>query len=209
MIRQGTPYFQSPTHLENRIRSSVRREGKAKIFAIPLKGWAVAASFAFMILGFMGLRHLSSVPSAEERIEQEVVSSHIRSLMVDHLEDVASTDQHTVKPWFNGKLDFSPAVLDLSQEGFPLVGGRLDYLKDRPVAALVYQRQKHIINLFTWPSSSHIATETKMTTRQGYHVLHWTQSDMNCWAVSDLNPVELKEFAGLFKKQAAISPALP
>jgi anti-sigma factor RsiW len=132
-------------------------------------------------------------PSATEAIAQEVVSSHIRSLMADHLTDVASSDQHTVKPWFSGKLDFAPAVKDLASEGFPLIGGRLDYLEGHPVAALLYKRRQHTINLLEWPSSGPDSKVQAFTIR-GFNLLHWVSSHMSYWAVSDLNMREMDEF---------------
>jgi len=108
---------------------------------------------------------------------------------------VLSSDRHTVKPWFEGKLDFAPPVTDLTKQGFPLVGGRLDYLGSRSVTALVYQRRQHFLNLFIWPANDTMESGNKMMTRQGYNVIRWTQAGMIFWLVSDLNLSELQQFA--------------
>jgi anti-sigma factor RsiW len=132
-------------------------------------------------------------------LAQEVLSSHLRSLMGTHLLDVPSSDQHTVKPWFNGKLNFSPDVKDFGSQGFRLVGGRIEYIDDRPVAALVYQRRQHFINLFTWPSPSSSRSGYSEMKRSGYNLVSWTEDGMTCWAVSDLQTSELEQFAQLYK----------
>jgi anti-sigma factor RsiW len=115
------------------------------------------------------------------------------------LTDVPSSENHTVKPWFAGKLDFSPPVVDLGAEGFPLVGGRLDYAAGRPVAALVYRRGKHLINLFVWPSASAHESAEAAGSRQGYNLLFWTRGQTTFWAISDVNAAELRRFAGLVR----------
>jgi anti-sigma factor RsiW len=135
--------------------------------------------------------------SAEDAIQREVISGHIRSLMADHLSDVISTDQHTVKPWFMGKLDFSPPVADFSAKGFALIGGRLDYLDKRAVSALVYQRNKHRINVFIWPATETSNSSPQWESKQGYHLAHWRFQGMNYWAISDLNSKELGELVSL------------
>lgn len=122
------------------------------------------------------------------------MSSHIRSLMASHTLDVVSTDQHTFKPWFNGRVDFAPPVKDLAAQGFPLIGGRLDYVQNRTVAALVFQRNKHFINVFLWPGSEKNSAPSLDSVRQGFNLIHWNQGGMTCWAVSDLNPTELLAF---------------
>jgi anti-sigma factor RsiW len=124
-------------------------------------------------------------------------------LQQGHLTDVVSTDQHTVKPWFTGKLDFSPAVPRLESEGFPLVGGRLDYIASRPVAALVYQRRAHIINVLTYPSESAAAVAPHLETRRGFQIANWTAGGMAYWVVSDLNADELRTFCTLMREADA------
>jgi len=131
----------------------------------------------------------------DQRLAAEVFASHVRSLEANHLMDVASTDQHTVKPWFDGKLDFSPPVEDLASDGFPLVGGRLDYLEGHEVAALVYQRRKHFINVFVWPQSSGSAAHAVRSDPRGYHVISWTRGGMAVWVVSDLALAEHQQTA--------------
>jgi anti-sigma factor RsiW len=147
-------------------------------------GMAVAATIAaFIVLPDKG----GVVP--------DIVAAHIRALQPGHLVDVASTDQHTVKPWFDGRLDYAPPVRDFAAQGFPLVGGRLDYLADRPIAALVYRRDKHLIDVFVWPGDR----ATADSTTQGYNVAGWTQDGMNFRAVSDLNAAELADFVRLLR----------
>jgi anti-sigma factor RsiW len=132
-------------------------------------------------------------------IVDQVVANHVRSLLAARLVDVVSSDQHTVKPWFDGKIDFAAEVRDLFANGFPLVGGRLDYLDGKTVAALVYQRNKHPINLFITPEPTSGSTSPTVITRRGYNVFSWTNNGMKCWAVSDLNADELREFAELVR----------
>jgi anti-sigma factor RsiW len=134
-----------------------------------------------------------------DAIVSQVVANHVRSLLAAQLVDVVSSDQHTVKPWFDGKIDFAPEVRDLSANGFPLVGGRLDYLDGKTIAALVYHRNKHPINLFITPAPTSRSTSTTTTNRRGYNVVAWTNNSMNYWAVSDLNQAELREFTELVR----------
>jgi anti-sigma factor RsiW len=197
----GSLYFPPPPGLERRVRSELR---KAADTPHPIHArridWRWAGMAAALVLTVMGAWRFAvqyQRPAASELLAQEVVASHVRSLMAAHLTDVPSSDGHTVKPWFNGKLDFSPPVVDFSGSGFPLLGGRLDYVDRRTVAALVYQRQKHLINLLIWPSSGQSDEAMQLMERQGYHLLRWTKSGMNYWVVSDLNAGELGQFAKL------------
>ena len=168
---------------------------------------AVAAGILLLAgaTGTVGVFLSRPTASADDRLAELVVVGHVRSLQVDHLTDVVSTDRHTVKPWLVGKLDFSPQVPDLSEQGYTLSGARLDYLADRPVAALVYNRALHAINLFTWPAANNEERPLREFSRQGFNIRHWQRAGMTYWAVSDLNGRELDEFVQLFQEQ---SPAL-
>ena len=175
---RSTPYYSAPDRLRARVSAQAMRSTTIRRM-VPL---AAAAMLLVSIGGGIALMRLTASRRAD-------------SLMGDHLFDVRSTDQHTVKPWFLGKLDFSPPVVDLASIGFPLVGGRLDYLGARPVAALVYQRQKHTINVFVFPDGDGSGTIAAVRSVRGFHVRHWTRGGMSFWAVSDLNDAELTEFA--------------
>jgi anti-sigma factor RsiW len=168
-------------------------------FSVPL---ALAAAMA-MIFGLVFLNRGGTFGhSGDNALAQEAISSHVRSLLAAHLLDVPSTDQHTVKPWFNGKLKFSPPVRDFADQGFPLIGGRLDYFNGREVAALVYHRKLHVINLFIWPSEPGHDTAAQNFSKDGYHVSHWNRNGFEFWAVSDVNAEDLSAFAGLEMEQA-------
>jgi anti-sigma factor RsiW len=153
---------------------------------------AVAACFVIFII---------TNPNEQYLAEQQLIASHIRSLQDGHLTDVMSTDQHTVKPWFNGRLDVSPPVTDFSTNGFPLVGGRIDYVDHHNVAVIVYRYNAHVINLFVWPVDQSKIDTKSVEVQQGYNMLHWHDGDLQFWAVSDVNPSKLSEFESLYRKQ--------
>jgi len=182
-LRTLAPRYTAPAPLRRRIEGPRRQT------------WIPMAAAAAVLIAAVGLW---TVPRGGSGAEQEIAEAHIRSLMASHLTDVPSTDQHTVKPWFSGKLNFAPTVKDFADRGFALVGGRLDYLDGRPVAAIVYQRRKHIINAFTWPSSANHSVRT--TTREGYNMVTWAQAGMEYALVSDLNAKELQELATFLRE---------
>ena len=200
-IRAEIPALRAPEELRTQLRSALRSAAGISVSrrSMPPLGWRGLALAASVALVAVGSWHLASNRAADEALSQEVLTSHVRSLMPAHLTDVLSSDQHTVKPWFNGKLDFSPAVYDFAGRGYPLIGGRLDYLGGRPVAALVYGRRQHVINVFLWPAARGPTGGTDLTMRQGYHLLHWTTPEYTYWVASDLGMAELGGFAQLLR----------
>jgi anti-sigma factor RsiW len=202
-LRTEAPRFAPPAALRDRVRSSLRRADPdaAARRRMPWRGLAVAASLAFVLVaGSWGAR-LWLLASRDDRVAQEVASSHIRSLMPGHVPGVESSDRHTVKPWFLGKVPFAFPVGDFTAEGFRLIGGRLDQVGGRRVAGLVYKRREHVINLLIWPAPQEPNRPPRARTVQGFHAVHWTRGEMTFWAVSDLNLTELEQFVRLVQEQ--------
>lgn len=208
-IRESAPYFAAPAGMKYRIREAIRAEagvaGRAESQPRGLRAWwswtsAAVATLAAVIVFALMLSPNSRWLSDQSELTDEVVSAHVRSLMASHLTDVASSDRHTVKPWFDGKIDFAPNVPDFAAQGFPLAGGRLDYINRRPVAALVYQRRLHYINVFIWPTNSPAKRQFKPESREGYNVLHWQYDNMDYWCVSDTSADDLQQLAKLMQQ---------
>ena len=219
-FRSSSLYERAPAGLAGRIRDSIAREvampdtttvaqdppaTKAPLATLSTNrmawNWlAVAAAILLVVaLSWRVLPGLSGRGNNSNLLAEEIISSHIRSLQPEHLIDVRSTDQHTVKPWFNGKLDFSPPVRDLAEEGYPLIGGRLDYVDHRAVAAIVYQRRQHLINVFVWPEDKQAEVTMRSKSVQGYNMIFWERNGMYLCAVSDLNSGELQQFTQLLQ----------
>ena len=201
-LRSSNLYERAPESLRARIRAELPgTEVQPKLISMrrrPALEWLAVAA-AIVIALILGIRAIPNIGGQRQPnlLAQEIVASHIRSLQPSHLYDVESTDQHTVKPWFDGKLDFSPPVVDLASDGFPLVGGRLDFIGERDVAALVYQRRKHFINVFVWPDSTGSDSSHALESQQGYNVMRWSHGGFQFWAVSDVSASDLSTFVGL------------
>jgi len=210
-LRSDLAYHRAPDLLRARVvrdvGAAVEREGARSRPAALSWRWLSAAAAVIVVAS--GTWMVANMPRdrGEDATAREAVSGHIRSLMANHLTDVASTDQHTVKPWFSGKLDFSPPVNDFAGADYPLVGGRLDYLQDHSVAALVYMHRKHIINVFIWPVANAQESIAQAATQQGFHVIHCAHAGMAYWIVSDLNAEELAGFARMLVAPQGSVPA--
>ncbi len=211
-LQRGSLAYAAPAALREKIQASLRsaapsaetREASSAWRPLAILRWAGA----FAVLALCTITAWQFVPGLHgpannQQITAEILDSHVRSLEANHLMDVVSTDQHTVKPWFDGKLDFSPPVEDLASDDFPLVGGRLDYLEGRQVAALVYQRRKHFINVFVWPEASGSNVTPASEARQGYNIMRWSSGGFQFWAVSDVSATDLAEFVRLLQARAA------
>ena len=220
MFSANSLAYKAPTPLQKRIQLAIREADPNAPAQSRLPQWwkspwdwpwnwrwlsTVATTLVLVALSAIGVGRALQTSAMHDALAQEVLASHVRSLMATHLTDVASSDHHTVKPWFDGKLDFAPIVEDLASAGFPLVGGRLDYLNKRAVAALVYQHGRHFINLFSWPSTgADIKSQPRVS--QGYYLCQWQQAGMTYWAVSDLSADELQSFVQLIQKTTTATP---
>lgn len=195
--------YKAPSALRRRIEEALPQpHALPRPQAVPsrravLRGFAMGS--AVSALAATGLVAIVLRNDDQQRIESEVVSAHLRSLQAGHLTDVISTDQHTVKPWFNGKLDVSPPVIDLTAQGFTLIGGRLDYVDARAIGAVVYKRRQHVINLFVAQTADTERRAAKTNTLQGFNIRRWSDRGLNYWAVSDLGADELAEFGEKFE----------
>jgi anti-sigma factor RsiW len=210
-LRHGALAYAAPEGLRERIQSSMRTSIPTNV-PERASGWHplqfLRWAGAFAVLALCAVTAWQLLPglrgrTSDQQLAAEILTSHVRSLEAGHLMDVASTDQHTVKPWFDGKLDFSPPVEDLASDDFPLVGGRLDYLEDREVAALVYQRRKHFINVFVWPDAAGSSSTQTIAPQQGYNMMRWSRAGFQFWAVSDVSAPDLAEFVRLLETRTS------
>ena len=185
--------YTAPSALRRRIEASLPQKAAPPSRRAVLRGFAMGS--AVSAIAATGIVAIALRQDDEQRVLSDVVSAHLRSLQAGHLTDVISTDQHTVKPWFNGRIDVAPPVIDLTALGFTLVGGRLDYVDARPIGAVVYRRRQHVINLFVAQTASmqYRAPRTEMV--QGFNIRTWSERGLNFWAVSDIGADELTEFS--------------
>jgi len=199
-LRTNLPYHRAPPGLAARIGAMLPRED----VPAPSHSWLRLPAIAFGATGLAGA--LAGVAltllvagggSSNGSVEQAVIGSHIRSMMADHLTDVLTSDQHTVKPWLSARLDVSPTVRELKDQGFPLVGGRLDYVDGHPAAVVVYRHAKHVINLFAWASPGKPDAGFHDESSQGFNIVTWVHDGITYYAVSDLEANQLDDFAKL------------
>jgi len=201
-LKAGLQHRAAPDVLKARIRNALAQpsafEPPRRSRSLPWQT-LIAAGVLVAVLSAGGSYAVARRGAPPPAMTEQVLASHIRSLMPGHLTDVESNDTHNVKPWFNGRLDLSPTVPRLDTLGFPLVGGRLDYMGGRPVAAVVYTRRQHVINVFSWPAEDQASQPPTVSTENGYHLVHWRNDGMEFWAASDLSVPELEQFVALFR----------
>jgi anti-sigma factor RsiW len=208
IVRENLPRYQAPQSLRDFVRANApSNDVPPAILVTRRRPTTAARQFLYaagIVIAFLAggainnsIRSRQQASAASEAMVAELVDNHVRSLIGDHLTDVRSTDQHTVKPWFNGKIDFAPRVVDLASQGFPLIGGRVDYIRGHTAAALVYGRRKHFMNVFIWPVGS--SNEGEVTRQyNGYSLLHWVTDGLSYWAVTDASPVDLTAFRQVY-----------
>jgi len=194
--------YAAPESLRRRVEAALPKPAvkTAPSRRAVLRGFALGSGLS--AIAATGLVAIVLRNGDQDRINSEIVSAHLRSLQAGHLTDVLSTDQHTVKPWFNGKLDVAPPVIDLTAQGFTLIGGRLDYVDARPIGAVVYKRRAHVINLFVAQTSNMEHRAPRTETFQGFNIRSWSERGLNFWAISDIGADELGEFSEKFEAAA-------
>jgi anti-sigma factor RsiW len=200
--------YEAPDVLKARIRASLaeptRDASEHALVSLPRRSaWQrTVAAAAVVAIVSSGLTYaIVNQRGSANPVEQEVLASHIRSLMPGHLTDVASNDQHNVKPWFNGRANVSPDVPRLDSLGFPLIGGRLDYIDGHNTAVVVYTRRQHVINVFSWASPGPAEERAEVSSSNGYHLIRARHNGLEIWIVSDLNEAELEDFARMVMPQ--------
>jgi mycothiol system anti-sigma-R factor len=201
LLQARAPRYAAPAHLRSKILTAVRstqRESRLRGW-FPIGWLQFGGSLAASVLLTSTITYYSVQSSNTERVIDEVVATHVRSLITNRLTDVESSDQHTVKPWFNGKVDFSPPVKDLVAQGFPLVGGRLDYVDGRPIAALLYRHRQHWISVFMWPDQSGKDSAPRSFSKRGYDITQWSAEGLRFYVVSDIASPELGQFVTLLR----------
>jgi anti-sigma factor RsiW len=203
LLQERAPRYAAPVHLRSKIRTlvrSARRGSRLREFAPP--GWlGFGGALAATVLLTSAITYYSILPSHNDRVVDEVVATHVRSLITNRLADVESSDQHTVKPWFNGKLDFSPPVKELATQGFPLVGGRLDYVDGRPIAVLLYRHRQHWISVFMWSDQSGKDSSPRSFSDRGYDIIQWSAEGLRFYVVSDVSSPELGQLVVLLRSE--------
>jgi len=210
LIRTHATRHTAPDNLRAAIRTQTALADASRAAAAPkparrrwlvLRWPAIPVSFAMGMLCMALLLPMWQRLSLDEPVDAELVAHHVRALRVGPLAEVASTDRHTVKPWFQGRLDYAPPVFDFATEGFPLIGGRIEHVRGTVVATLAYARHRHVVDVYVWPATAHSAPVR--TVRNGFNIMHWSDGSMQYWIVSDLERSELEGFTQLWQQRAA------